>query len=104
MSASQRRGRGDQAMQTLRRSMRPIEQVAMSVGFRREKSFSRAFKGMDRGGAGGVPAQAGGSGRRCKRIKGLFVRLIALLAGRNGPRQGDQALPLACARAARVAA
>ena len=36
--------RRDQAMQALRRSSRPIKQVALAVGFRSEKSFSRAFK------------------------------------------------------------
>ena len=36
--------RRDQAMQALRRSSRPIKQVALAVGFRSEKSFSRAFR------------------------------------------------------------
>ncbi|WP_249931310.1 helix-turn-helix domain-containing protein [Ramlibacter sp. 2FC] len=34
----------DQAMQALRRSSRPIKPVALAVGFRSEKSFTRAFK------------------------------------------------------------
>ena len=33
------------AMELLQRSQRPIKQVAQAVGFRNEKSFSRAFKG-----------------------------------------------------------
>jgi AraC-like DNA-binding protein len=36
--------RREEAMRQLRRSARPIKQVALSVGFRDEKSFSRAFK------------------------------------------------------------
>ena len=34
-----------QAMDQLRRSSRPIKQIALAVGFRNEKSFSRAFRG-----------------------------------------------------------
>ena len=37
--------RREQAMDQLRRSSRPIKQVALAVGFRNEKSFSRAFRG-----------------------------------------------------------
>ena len=33
-----------QAMDQLRRSQRPIKQVALAVGFRNEKSFARAFR------------------------------------------------------------
>ena len=36
--------RREESMRQLRRSTRPIKQVASSVGFRDEKSFSRAFK------------------------------------------------------------
>jgi AraC-like DNA-binding protein len=36
--------RREEAMRQLRRSSRPIKQVALSVGFRDEKSFSRAFR------------------------------------------------------------
>ena len=32
-------------MDQLRRSSRPIKQIALAVGFRNEKSFSRAFRG-----------------------------------------------------------
>ena len=34
--------RREQAMDQLRRSSRPIKQIALAVGFRNEKSFSRA--------------------------------------------------------------
>ena len=37
--------RREQAMDQLRRSSRPIKQIALAVGFRNEKSFSRAFRG-----------------------------------------------------------
>ncbi len=37
--------RRTRAMALLQRSQRPIKQVAQAVGFRNEKSFSRAFKG-----------------------------------------------------------
>jgi AraC-like DNA-binding protein len=33
------------AIEQLRRSKRPIKQIALAVGFRNEKSFSRAFRG-----------------------------------------------------------
>ena len=36
--------RQTQAMDALRRSRRPIKQVALAVGFRNEKSFARAFR------------------------------------------------------------
>ncbi|MEJ8823903.1 AraC family transcriptional regulator [Variovorax humicola] len=36
--------RKDQAIDQLRRTTRPIKQVALAVGFRNEKSFSRAFR------------------------------------------------------------
>lgn len=36
--------RQTQAMDELRRSQRPIKQVALAVGFRSEKSFTRAFR------------------------------------------------------------
>jgi AraC-like DNA-binding protein len=36
--------RKDQAIDQLLRSTRPIKQVALAVGFRNEKSFSRAFR------------------------------------------------------------
>jgi AraC-like DNA-binding protein len=36
--------RREQAIEQLRRSTRPIKQVALAVGFRNEKSFSRAFR------------------------------------------------------------
>ncbi|MEJ8859364.1 AraC family transcriptional regulator [Variovorax robiniae] len=36
--------RRDQAIEQLLRSTRPIKQVALAVGFRNEKSFSRAFR------------------------------------------------------------
>ena len=36
--------RQSQAMDQLRRSQRPIKQVALAVGFRNEKSFARAFR------------------------------------------------------------
>ena len=34
-----------QAVEQLRRTARPIKQIALAVGFRNEKSFSRAFQG-----------------------------------------------------------
>ncbi len=37
--------RREQAVDQLRRTTRPIKQIALAVGFRNEKSFSRAFKG-----------------------------------------------------------
>jgi len=37
--------RREKAVDQLRRTTRPIKQVALAVGFRNEKSFSRAFKG-----------------------------------------------------------
>ncbi len=36
--------RREQAVEQLRRTQRPIKQVALSIGFRNEKSFSRAFR------------------------------------------------------------
>ena len=36
--------RREQAMQQLQRTDKPIKQVALAVGFRNEKSFSRAFR------------------------------------------------------------
>jgi AraC-like DNA-binding protein len=36
--------RRDQAMDQLRRSARPVKQVAQAVGFANEKSFARAFR------------------------------------------------------------
>ncbi|RYF34358.1 MAG: AraC family transcriptional regulator [Comamonadaceae bacterium] len=36
--------RREQAMQQLQRTAKPIKQVALAVGFRNEKSFSRAFR------------------------------------------------------------
>ncbi|MDB5730475.1 MAG: transcriptional regulator, AraC family [Variovorax sp.] len=37
--------RREQAVDQLRRTQRPIKQIALAVGFRNEKSFSRAFLG-----------------------------------------------------------
>lgn len=37
--------RREQALQQLQRTAKPIKQVALAVGFRNEKSFSRAFRG-----------------------------------------------------------
>lgn len=37
--------RREQAIDQLRRTTRPIKQIALAVGFRNEKSFSRAFRG-----------------------------------------------------------
>ena len=37
--------RRDQAVDQLRRTTKPIKQIALAVGYRNEKSFSRAFKG-----------------------------------------------------------
>lgn len=37
--------RREQAVDQLRRTTRPIKQIALAVGFRNEKSFSRAFRG-----------------------------------------------------------
>jgi AraC-like DNA-binding protein len=37
--------RRERAIEQLRRSTRPVKQIAQDVGFRNEKSFSRAFKG-----------------------------------------------------------
>jgi len=36
--------RQEQAMHLLRRTARPVKQVAQAVGFRSEKSFARAFR------------------------------------------------------------
>jgi len=36
--------RHEMAVDQLRRTNRPIKQVALAVGFRNEKSFSRAFQ------------------------------------------------------------
>ena len=36
--------RHEQAIEQLRRTERPIKQVALAVGFRNEKSFARAFR------------------------------------------------------------
>jgi AraC-like DNA-binding protein len=36
--------RRDQAIDLLRRTTRPVKQIAMAVGFRSEKSFARAFR------------------------------------------------------------
>jgi AraC-like DNA-binding protein len=36
--------RHEQAVEQLRRSKRPIKQIALAVGFRNEKSFARAFR------------------------------------------------------------
>ena len=36
--------RREQAMDQLRRSSRPVKQIALAVGFCNEKSFSRAFR------------------------------------------------------------
>ncbi len=36
--------RHEQAAEQLRRTVRPIKQIALAVGFRNEKSFSRAFR------------------------------------------------------------
>jgi AraC-like DNA-binding protein len=36
--------RHEQAAEQLRRTERPIKNIALSVGFRNEKSFSRAFR------------------------------------------------------------
>ncbi|MED5618252.1 AraC family transcriptional regulator [Ideonella sp. BN130291] len=36
--------RRDQAMELLRRTRRPVKQIALAVGFDNEKSFSRAFR------------------------------------------------------------
>ena len=37
--------RRDQAQRQLRRTTKPIKQIALAVGFRNEKSFARAFRG-----------------------------------------------------------
>ncbi|MBU6258049.1 MAG: AraC family transcriptional regulator [Burkholderiales bacterium] len=37
--------RREQAIEQLRRSAKPIKQIALAVGYRNEKSFGRAFKG-----------------------------------------------------------
>ena len=47
------------AIELLQRSQRPIKQVAQAVGFRNEKSFSRAFKGW----TGMAPGAWRGRGR-----------------------------------------
>jgi AraC-like DNA-binding protein len=36
--------RHEQAAEQLRRTERPIKKIALAVGFRNEKSFSRAFR------------------------------------------------------------
>jgi AraC-like DNA-binding protein len=36
--------RREQALQQLQRTTKPIKQIALAVGFRNEKSFSRAFR------------------------------------------------------------
>jgi AraC-like DNA-binding protein len=42
------RVRREQAIEQLCRSVRPIKQIALAVGFASEKSFARAFPGLDR--------------------------------------------------------
>ncbi len=51
--------RHEQAVDQLRRSARPVKQVALAVGFRNEKSFARAFKGWTGFTPGEFRARAG---------------------------------------------
>jgi AraC-like DNA-binding protein len=44
LQALKDRARHEQAMELLRRTRRPVKQIALEVGFRNEKSFARAFR------------------------------------------------------------
>ena len=62
--------RRDKALDLLRRTERPIKQIAQAVGFRSEKSFARAFQSW----TGSAPT-AYRSGKNSKNPQGVVDRL-----------------------------